>query len=95
MAVRQAELGLPDRSEVGVGEPDMSVLDDLPTRGWEIVIPRLRPYALALGVRTLTAAVIATLVVLSPFLQWWALPVTGTAIGTCASRRPLSSPQLG
>jgi hypothetical protein len=110
LAVRQAELGFPDRTEIGVGEHDTGVLYDLPTRGWEIAVrPQTLPYhvfglerafafewwilflalpalglyalALALGIRALTAALIAMLVVLSPFVQWWTLPVTGTAIG--------------
>lgn len=113
LAVRQAELGFPDHSEIGVGEHDMGVLYDLPTRGWEVAVrPQTLPYhvlgverafafewwilflvlpalgvyalALALGVRALTASLIAMLVVLSPFVQWWTLPVTGTAISyTC------------
>jgi hypothetical protein len=119
LAVRQAVLGFPDHNEIGVGEHDMGVLYDLPTRGWEIVVrPQTLPYhvlgversfafewwilflalpglgvyalALALGVRTLTAALIAMLVVLSPFVQWWTLPVTGTAIGyTCLAAAAL------
>src|SRR5438132_1314372 len=119
LAVRQAALGFPNRDEIGVGEHDMGVLYDLPTRGWEILVrPQTWPYhvfglgrafafewwipflalpalglyalALALGIRALTAALIAMLVVLSPFVQWWTLPVTGTAIGyTCLAAAAL------
>jgi hypothetical protein len=110
MLARQRTLGLPENSDVGVGEHDMGVLLDLPTGGsqviarpttfpyhvfgierafafeWWIVflaLPALGVYTLAvvLGVRALTAALIAMIVVLSPVVQWWSVPVTGTSIG--------------
>ncbi len=37
--------------------------------------------ALALGVRILTASLVALTVVLSPVGQWWTVPTTGTTIG--------------
>jgi hypothetical protein len=53
---------------------------------WWIVflaLPALGLYALALvlGVRALTAALIAMIVVLSPVVQWWSLSATGASIG--------------
>jgi hypothetical protein len=119
LVAREAALGFPDHDQIGVGEHDMGVLYDLPTRGWEILVrPQTWPYhvfglerafafewwilflalpalglyalALALGVRTLTAVLIAMIVALSPFVQWWTLPVTGTAIGyTCLAAAAL------
>ncbi len=119
LIVRQQALDLPDRSAIGVGEHDMGVLYDLPTRGWEILVrPQTWPYhvfglerafafewwilflalpalavyalALALGIRPFTAALVGLIVVFSPFVQWWTLPVTGTAIGyTCLAAAAL------
>jgi hypothetical protein len=53
---------------------------------WWIVLfalPALGLYALALvlGVRWLTAALVAMIVVLSPVVQWWTVTSTGTTIG--------------
>ena len=53
---------------------------------WWIVflaLPAIALYALALalGVRALTAALIATIVVLSPVVQWWTVTITGQTIG--------------
>jgi hypothetical protein len=53
---------------------------------WWIVflaLPAIGLYflALALGVRMLTALLIALVVVLSPVVQWWTVPTTGTTIG--------------
>jgi hypothetical protein len=48
-----------------------------------LALPALGIYALALllGIRTLTAVLIAMIVVLSPVVQWWTVPGTGTTIG--------------
>lgn len=110
LAVRQAALGFPRDDQVGVGENDMGLSNDLPTGGWEVLVrPHLLPYhvfgierafafewwivflalpamglytlALVLGVRVLTAALIAMIVVLSPVVQWWTVTATGTTIG--------------
>jgi hypothetical protein len=110
LVARQVALGLPEHDRMGVGEHDMALINDLPTRGWETVLrPHTLPYhvfgierafafewwtvllvlpaiglyafALALGVRPLTAALISMLVVLSPVVQWWTVPWTGTCIG--------------
>jgi hypothetical protein len=110
LLARQVALGLPDHDELGVGEHDMGVAYDLPTRGWELFVrPHTLPYhvlgierafafewwivflalpviglyslALILGVRMLTAALIAMIVVLSPVVQWWTVSATGTTIG--------------
>jgi hypothetical protein len=107
LVARQATLGFPDRDAIGVGEHDMAVVSDLPTRGWEVLVrPHTAPYqvfgierafafewwiaffalpalgiyalALQLGVRPLTAALVALIVALSPFVQWWTSSWTGT-----------------
>jgi hypothetical protein len=44
LLARQATLGLPERSEVGVGAHDMALLPDLPVRAWDAV---LKPHMLA------------------------------------------------
>jgi hypothetical protein len=110
LLARQATLGLPENDEIGVGNHDMGVAYDLPTRGWEVLtrphtlpyhvfgierafafewwivylaLPAIGLYALALmlGLRVLTAALIAMIVVLSPVVQWWTVSTTGTTIG--------------
>ncbi|HEV3134984.1 MAG TPA: hypothetical protein VG348_09830 [Acidimicrobiia bacterium] len=110
LLARQAALDLPEHDVIGVGEHDMAVGNDLPTRGWEVLVrPHTLPYhgfgfarafafewwilflalpaiglyflAVALGVRILTASLIALIVVLSPVVQWWTVPATGTTIG--------------
>ena len=53
---------------------------------WWIVylaLPAIALYTLSLvlGVRALTAALVATIVVLSPAVQWWTVTITGTTIG--------------
>lgn len=53
---------------------------------WWIVflaLPAIGLYtlALSLGLRVLTAALIAMIVVLSPVVQWWTVSTTGTTIG--------------
>ena len=53
---------------------------------WWIVLfalPAIGLYALALvlGVRPLTAALVAMIVILSPVVQWWTVTSTGTTIG--------------
>jgi len=107
LVARQTALDLPDRDRIGVGEHDMAVVSDLPTRGWETLLrPHTLPYrvfglerafalewwmsffalpaigvyvlALALGVRPLTAAMVALIVAWSPFVQWWTSSWTGT-----------------
>ena len=46
----------------------------------------LYAFALALGIRVLTAALIAMILVLSPVVQWWSIPWTGASIGyACAA----------
>jgi hypothetical protein len=110
LIARQSALGVPQHDQMGVGEHDMAMTNDLPTGGWDVVVrPHLLPYhvlgierafafewwivllalpalgvyvlALALGVRALTAALIATIVVLSPAVHWWTVSATGTTIG--------------
>ena len=110
LLARQVALDLPEHDVIGVGEHDMTVGNDLPTRGWEVLVrPHTLPYhafgfprafafewwtvylalpaiglyllALALGVRPMTASLIALIVVLSPVVQWWTVPMTGTTIG--------------
>jgi hypothetical protein len=110
MLARQTTLGLPENNQVGVGEHDMGVLLDLPTRGWQVItrphtfpyhvfgierafafewwivflaLPALGLYAFAvvLGVRALTAALVGMIVVLSPVVQWWNVTATGATIG--------------
>jgi hypothetical protein len=107
LVARQVTLGLPEHEEIGVGEHDMAVEYDIPTRGWATLLrphtvpyhvfgierahafewwmlffalPALGIYALALqlGVRVLTAALVALIVALSPFVQWWTGPWTVT-----------------
>jgi hypothetical protein len=107
LVARQAALDLPERSRIGVGEHDMAVVSDLPTRGWEtfvrphtlpyhvfglerafalewwinfLALPAIGVYLLAwvLGVRPLTAAMVALVVAWSPFVQWWTSSWTGT-----------------
>jgi len=107
LVARQTALDLPDRDRIGIGEHDMAVVSDLPTRGWETLLrPHTLPYrvfglerafalewwmsffalpaigvyvlALALGVRPLTAAMVALIVAWSPFVQWWTSSWTGT-----------------
>jgi hypothetical protein len=48
-----------------------------------LALPAIGLYVLqlALGVRILTASLIALIVVLSPVVQWWTVPSTGTTIG--------------
>src|SRR5205807_8701308 len=48
-----------------------------------LALPAIGLYflALALGVRIVTALLIALIVVLSPIVQWWTVPATGTTIG--------------
>jgi hypothetical protein len=110
LVARQKTLGFPDRDELGVGDHDMGVLSDLPSKGWEVVarphtfpyhvfgierafafewwimffaLPALGLYALALqvGLRAVTSALLALLVVFCPFVQWWTGSWTGTSIG--------------
>jgi hypothetical protein len=110
LLARQKTLGFPDEDEIGVGEHDMGVLSDLPTRGWEVLarphtlpyhvfgierafafewwimffaLPALGLYALAMqiGLRAMTSALAALLVVFCPFVQWWTGTWTGTSIG--------------
>jgi hypothetical protein len=110
LLARQVALDLPDHDELGVGDHDMGVLSDLPTREWGVVFrPHTAPYhvlglerafalewwitflalpalglyalGLAMGLRVLTAALAAMLVVLSPFVQWWTGSWTGTSVG--------------
>jgi hypothetical protein len=45
LLARQATLGLPERSEIGVGAHDMAILPDLPVRAWDAVLkPHMLPY---------------------------------------------------
>src|SRR5262245_4028161 len=45
LLVRQEALGLPDHNEIGVGEHDMGILSDIPTRGWNVLArPHTFPY---------------------------------------------------
>src|SRR5262249_34758716 len=45
LLVRQEALGLPDHNEIGVGEHDMGILSDIPTRGWNVLArPHTLPY---------------------------------------------------
>jgi hypothetical protein len=110
LVARQVELGLPRDDQMGVGKHDMTVTNDLPTGGWDVLVrPHLLPYhvfgierafafewwivllalpaiglytlALVLGVRPLTAALVAMIVILSPVVQWWTVTSTGTTIG--------------
>jgi hypothetical protein len=110
LVARQVALGLPRHDQMGVGEHDMAITNDLPTGGWDVLVrPHLLPYhvfgierafafewwmalltlpalglyvlALLLGVRVLTAVLIAMIVVLSPVVQWWTVTLTGTTIG--------------
>jgi hypothetical protein len=70
--VRQAELGYPKESAVGVGTHDMGVLGNLPTRGWQNVLrPHQVPY-LVVGVERAFA------------LEWWTVQLVLPALGVYA-----------
>jgi hypothetical protein len=108
LVVRQAELGYPRETAVGVGTHDTGVLSDLPVKSWVTVLkPHSWGYFAAglergfaiewwltmlgpfIGVYVLMSAFTRTkvvcaatglLVVLSPALQWWAIPSAGLTI---------------
>ncbi|MBM3692478.1 MAG: hypothetical protein FJW77_04150 [Actinobacteria bacterium] len=72
LVVRQAELGFPARSWVGVGEHDMGLLANLPVAGWpNLVRPHQVPYRV-LGVDQAFA------------LEWWLVQFALPAIGVYA-----------
>lgn len=57
----QAQRGFPSRTELGVGEHDLTVLVDLPTRDWAMLF---RPHQWAYGVLSLDRAFA---------FEWWSL----------------------
>lgn len=72
LVVRQAELGFPARSWVGVGEHDMGVLANLPVAGWPNLV---RPHQVQYQVLGVDAAFA---------LEWWLVQLALPAIGVYA-----------
>jgi hypothetical protein len=84
LVARQVALDLPDRDDLGVGEHDLGVVSDLPTRGWGVMFrPHTAPYHV-LGIERAFA------------FEWWimffALPVLGVyALGLAIGLRVLTA----
>jgi hypothetical protein len=87
LVLRQAELGFPARSRVGVGAHDMGLLANLPVAGWPNLV---RPHQIQYQVLGVDAAFA---------LEWWlvqlALPAIGVYALLLACRAPVVVAALG